>query len=198
MRPSITLGLILGIALSASTLACHDSLPAAPQQVLDNHTGSSGDGNGEGGNGEDGNDSTSTTPDPPNKHEPVDPDSVVQTPPPAPIPGTFALYATVFGAEAATDTTRTVRLPGVSLSLYRVRNADGSAVQPEVLVGTGVTDTQGDFMFRDLASAYYRLDIKAPPGGPYLDASRSIAPPSVGGPGKDVVFMMPVVLQRKS
>ncbi|MFN2566352.1 MAG: hypothetical protein ABR499_15250 [Gemmatimonadaceae bacterium] len=196
MRPSITLGLILCIALSASTLACHDSLPAAPEQALDNHTGSSG---GDGG-GEEGSDSTSTTPDPPNRHEPVEPasppDSVVQTPPP-PVPGTFALYATVFGAEAATDTTRTVRLPGVTVSLYRVRNGDGSAVQPEVLVGTGVTDARGDFIFHDLASAYYRLDVKAPPGGPYLDASRSITPPSVGGPGMDVVLVMPVVLQRK-
>jgi hypothetical protein len=75
--------------------------------------------------------------------------------------------------------------------LYRVRAVDGSAVA-ETLVGGAVADANGEFIFANLASAYYRLDVTAPAGGPYVDGSVSIAPPWA------TQIRIHVVLHRKS
>jgi hypothetical protein len=96
--------------------------------------------------------------------------------PPPPLAASFTLHGFALGVESGTDTTRTVRLPGVTATLYRVRAADGSA-SDEALVGSAVADGNGEFTFRGLVSAYYRVDVKAPAGGPYVDTSRSIDPP---------------------
>jgi hypothetical protein len=102
------------------------------------------------------------------------PDTAISPPPP--LPASFTLNGVVLAAEDRSDTTRTVPLSGAAASLYRVKAADGTTV-PEILVGTAVADANGEFAFRDLASAYYRLDVQPPAGRLYVDASRAIAPP---------------------
>jgi hypothetical protein len=57
-----------------------------------------------------------------------------------------------------------------------VKSADGSTIA-ETLVSSAVADATGEFTFSDLPSAYYRIDVAAPAGGPYVDGSVSIAPP---------------------
>jgi hypothetical protein len=95
------------------------------------------------------------------------------------------------GVESGTDTTRTVRIPAATARLYRVKAVDGSAVA-ETLVGSAVADANGEFIFANLASAYYRLDVTAPAGGPYVDGSVTIAPPW------GTQIRIHVVLHRKS
>jgi hypothetical protein len=170
MRPSITLGLFVA-ALGVATLGCRDSAPAAPHQALDIRDPSGSD---DGGNGNDSGSTTQpTSPTAPAQPGPG-PDTAV-TPPP-PLPAAFSLTGVALGVEAGTDTTRTIRLSGVTARLYRVKAADGGATA-ETLVGTAVADASGEFVFRDIASAYYRLDVVAPAGGPYQDGSVAIAPP---------------------
>jgi hypothetical protein len=72
-----------------------------------------------------------------------------------------------------------------------VRAADGTPVQPEVLVGSAVADGLSEVTFAGLASAYYRLDVKAPAGGSYLDASVTVVPPSAAS------IAVYVLLRRK-
>jgi hypothetical protein len=170
MRPSTIPGLILGVALIGSPLGCRDSTPAAPQPALDIRDPSDGAGGAEG-------DSTSTPPaSQPAEPTPAPPDTAPSSAPP-PLPASFTLRGVVLGAVSTSDTTRAERLPGVVATLYRIKDADGTPVQPELLAGSAVTDAGGEFVFRDLAPGHYRLDLKAAAGTPYADASRTIAPP---------------------
>jgi hypothetical protein len=178
MRPStILLPLLLGATLGATLLACREATAVAPVPSLESETESDG-GTSEGGSGRD----SSSTPSEPGQHAPADPasptgaDTVVSDPrPPAAI---FTLVGIIRGAATAADTTRTVTLPGVTANLYRVGSADGTPIEPAVLVGTAVADRLSEVTFHDLASAHYRLDVKGPAGGPYADASVTIAPPT--------------------
>jgi hypothetical protein len=188
MRPSIALGLFLGVALTVTSAAigCRDSSPAAPQQALDNREAAAG---GAGSTGDGGGSDSSGAPQPTSPTAPATPGPGQDT---ALAPPTFAasftLNGVVLGAEAGADTTRTIPLAGVTARIYRVRAADGGAA-PETLIGTTASDANGRFVFRDLASAYYRLDVEAPAGGPYADASRPIAPPWSSEIGVHVVLL---------
>lgn len=181
MRPSTTLALLLGAALSLSTLGCRDTSPSGPDPALDIRSGSSdhGEGTPAAGAGGAGADSSSTGDGPENTtgtaDGPTRPDTAAQSPPPR--PASFALQGLARGAVSRSDTTVTVALGGVTANLYRVKTADGSPVEPEVLAGTTVADGNGEFAFRDVASAYYRLEVKAPSGSGYADASLTIVPP---------------------
>ena len=170
MRPSITVGLFV-VALGVATTACRDAAPAAPQQALDIRDPSGSDGAPSG-------DDSSSTSEPTSPTAPVDPapgPDTAMSPPPA-LPASFTLNGVAAGVLSGTDTTQTVRVPGVTARLYRVRAADGSAVV-ETLAGSAIADANGEFVFADVASAYYRIDVTAPDGGPYVDGSVSIPPP---------------------
>jgi hypothetical protein len=170
MRPSITVGLLV-VALGAATTACRDAAPAAPHEALDIRDPSGTD-------GATSNDDSSSTSQPTSPTAPVDPgprpDSAVSPPPP--LAASFTLTGVALGVESGTDTTRTVAVAGVPARLYRIRAADGSAVA-ETLVASTNADASGEFTFAEVASAYYRVDVAAPAGGPYVDGSVSIAPP---------------------
>jgi hypothetical protein len=172
MKPSIRLALLVAV-LSVATFGCRDAATAAPQPALDNQRGTEA---GEEGSGS-SNDS-SYTPPPSVPTAPVDPapgpDTAITPSPPR--PAAFTINGVALGAESRTDTTRTVRVGGVTARLYRVKASDGSEV-PETLVATTVADANGGFVFRDVATGYYRVDVAAPTGGPYVDGSTWIAPP---------------------
>lgn len=185
MRPSLSVGLFV-VALGVATTACRNGAPAAPEKVLDIRSPSAGDGTATG-------DDSSSTSQPTSPTAPVDPapnpDTAVSPPPP--LPASFALTGVAVGVVTGSDTTRTVPVPAVTARLYRVRAADGSAVA-ETLVGSAVADANGEFVFSDVASAYYRIDVAAPAGGPYVDGSVSIPPPWA------TQIRVHVVLHRKS
>jgi hypothetical protein len=170
MRPSITLAVLVA-SLGAATVACRDSAAVGPPKVLDIREPSGTDGAAS-------EDDSSSTSEPTSPTAPVDPapgaDTAISPPPPR--PESFTLTGVAVGVEVGTDTTRTVPLPGVTARLYRVKTADGSAIT-ETLVASATANQDGVFLFADLASAYYRLDVTAQPGGAYVDGSVSIAPP---------------------
>ena len=183
MRPfrlavfAITLGVTVG---------CRESAPIAPREALDIRDASGADGAG-------ADDDSSSTSQPTSPTAPVDPapgpDTAVSPPPPR--PASFTVTGVAVGVESGMDTTRTVRVAGATARLYRVKAPDGSAVA-ETLVGSAVADANGEFTFANLGSAYYRLDVTAPAGSPYVDGSVSIAPPWA------MQIRIHVVLHRKS
>jgi hypothetical protein len=185
MRPSITLALLVA-TIAAATVGCRDGAPAAPREVLDIRDPSSTDG------AANSDDSTSPS-QPTSPSAPADPapgpDTVVAPPPPR--PASFSVTGVAVGVQIGTDTTRTVRIPAVTARLFRVKSADGSATA-ETLVGSAVADATGEFTFSNLPSGYYRIDVAAPSGGPYVDGSVSIAPPWA------TQIRVHVVLHRKS
>ena len=185
MRPSITLALLVA-TIGAATVGCRDSAPATPPEVLDIREPSGTDGAAN-------SDDSSSTPQPTSPTAPADPGPAPDTAisPPPPRPASFTVTGVAVGVESGTDTTRTVRIPAATARLYRVKAADGSA-ESETLVGTAVADANGEFVFANLASAYYRLEVEAPAGGPYVDGSVSIAPPW------STQIRIHVVLHRKS
>jgi hypothetical protein len=185
MRPSVTVGLLV-VGLGVATIACRDAAPAAPNQPLDVRHPASGDGAANGG------DSTST-PEPTSPTAPVDPapgpDTAVSPPPP--LAASFTLRGIAIGVVSGTDTTHTVRLAGVAARLHRVKAADGTTVA-ETLVGSASADANGEFLFTEVPSAYYRVDVGAPAGGAYADGSVTIPPPSTRE------IRVHVVLQRRN
>ena len=185
MRPSIIVGLFVA-SLGVAAAACRESATAAPQKALDIRDPSAADDGG-------GNDDSSSTSQPSSPTAPVDPGPSPDTAitPPPPLPASFTLTGVAVGVVSGSDTTRTVRIPGVTARLYRVKAADGTPAN-ETLVGTAVADANGEIAFADVPSAHYRLDVTAPAGGPYVDGSVSIAPPW------STHIRVNVVLQRKS
>ena len=173
MRPSITVGLFLCVALGATATACRDSAPAQPQ-AFDNHQAKTG---GESGSSDDS--SATEQPTPPTAPAQPGPGPDTAIGPPAPTatrPAAFTIDGVALGVEQGADTTQTVGVGGVTVRLYRVKAADGSPVT-ETLVGTTIADANGEFVFRDVASAHYRLDVQTPAASPYPDGSVSIVPP---------------------
>ena len=177
MRSSTNLTLLLAATLGATALACRETAAVAPLPSLDTKTDADGRQGGESSPPDSG-----SGPAGPDQHAPATPapptggDTAVADPrPPAAI---FTLHGIIRGREAGPDTTRSVRLPGVTANLYRVKSSDGTPIEPEVLVATAVADQLSEVTFADLVSAHYRLEVKAPPGGPFLDGSVTIAPPS--------------------
>lgn len=196
MRPSITMALLLAATLGVSALGCRDAAPSGPERALDNQTGSGDGSDGSAATGGNGSSSdSSSAPEQPGSTTgtadgPTQPDTAVQSPPPR--PASFMVTGFARGAVSTSDTTQTVPLGGVTANLYRVKMADGSPVEPEVLVGSRIADASGEFTFRDVASAYYRLEVKAPAGGAYADGSLTIVPPWSSA------IAVYVVLPRKS
>jgi hypothetical protein len=170
MRPSIIVGLFCCVVVGTTAIGCRDGAPAEPQ-AFDNREAKSG---GAGGSDDD----SSSTPEPSPSTAPVEPgpgpDTAVAPLPPA--PASFTIDGVALGVEPGSDTTRTVRVAGVAARLYRVRAADGSTIA-ETLVASATADANGQFVFRDVSSAHYRLNVQAPAGGPYADGSVSISPP---------------------
>lgn len=190
MRPSTSLlTAFLCATLGATVLACREAPAVAPLPSLD--TEAEADGGTNGGSESD----SSSTPTGPGQHAPADPappagaDTAVTDP--RPLAPSFTLVGIIRGVAAGSDTTRTVPLPGVTASLYRVKLADGTPIEPAVLVGTAVADRLSEVTFSNVVSAHYRIDVKGPAGGPFADASVTVAPPKASS------IAIYVLLRRK-
>lgn len=97
-------------------------------------------------------------------------------PPPAPIVSSFNLSGIVNGHEAGADTMQTFPVPGATITLVKVATVDGDTLQPSITTATAVTDAQGAYRMENLAPAYYRIDVVAPAGSPYENATSGIGP----------------------
>jgi hypothetical protein len=114
--------------------------------------------------------------------------------PPTPPPGivsSFSLSGVISGHEAGADTTRVVPLPNATVTLVKVGDVTGDTLSPSVTVASTTTDAQGAYRLSELAPAYYRVDVTAPAGSPYLNATGGI------GPAREVEVTLSIALPRK-
>lgn len=115
-----------------------------------------------------------------------------QNPPsPAPVVASFNLSGAVFGHEAGTDTMHTVPVAGATITLVKVGSVNGDTLNPSVTTATAITDAQGAYRIENLAPAYYRIDVTAPAGSPYENATSGI------GPARETEIKVFVSLLRK-
>jgi hypothetical protein len=108
-----------------------------------------------------------------------------------PVVSSFALSGTINGHEPGADTMKVVPVPNAGLTLVKVAGVNGDTLSPSVTVASTTTDAQGAYRLENLAPAYYRIDITAPAGSPYVNATSGI------GPARESEVMLSVSLARK-
>lgn len=105
--------------------------------------------------------------------------AVPSTPPAQPPVASFDLTATVAGALAGQDTSRTELVAGAKVHLTRTGGVTGDTLATSVDAGTAVTDAQGIVSFKGLAGGWYTVDITPPSGSPYAAIRTGFGAPRV-------------------
>jgi hypothetical protein len=90
----------------------------------------------------------------------------------------FDLTVTVVGADSSEDTLRTVRLSGARVTVHRYPSTPDSSRAPNAVFKVGRTDQNGQVRFHGLPSAWYRIEVHAPPRSPYMESAALVAPPT--------------------
>jgi hypothetical protein len=111
--------------------------------------------------------------------------------PPPPVVPSFALSGVVSAHQTGTDTTLVVPVPNAKLTLVRVADVTGDTLVPSVTVTSTTTDAQGAYRLENLTPAYYRVDVTAPVGSAYADATSGI------GPARETEVKLFISLARK-
>ena len=112
-------------------------------------------------------------------------------PPPAGVVSSFALSGVISGHEPGADTTRIVPLASATVTLVKVGEVNGDTLKPSVTVASTTTDAQGAYRLANLAPAYYRVDVTAPPASPYENAVGGV------GPARETEVKLSIALARK-
>jgi len=111
--------------------------------------------------------------------------NVVSAPAPPPLPPTqppvasFDLTATIVGALAGQDTSRTEIVAGAKVHLLRTGGINGDTLATAIDAGTATTNASGVVSFKNLAGGWYTVDITPPSGSPYAVLRTGIVPPRV-------------------
>lgn len=114
-----------------------------------------------------------------------------QQPEVPPVVSSFALSGVVSGRDVGTDTSRVSPVSHAAITLVKVGSVTGDTLSPSVTVGSTTTDAQGAYRFENLAPAYYRVDVVAPAGSPFANATSGI------GPARQTEVTLNVTLERK-
>ena len=109
---------------------------------------------------------------------------VTPSPTPTPIPdphrapavAQFNLKVIVFGSISSPDTSQSERVPGATITLFRV---SGDSLSPPQLAGSAVTDANGEAKFGQLAGGAYSMKIVPPANSPFLELDTGFAPPTL-------------------
>jgi hypothetical protein len=113
-------------------------------------------------------------------------------PPPVPsVVASFNLSGVVNGHEPGADTVHVVPVASATITLVKVGEVNGDTLNPSVTTATATSDAQGAFRIENLAPAYYRIDVTAPAGSPFLDGVSGI------GPARETEIRVWVSLGRK-
>lgn len=117
-----------------------------------------------------------------------------QSPPPStpPVVAAFNLSGVISGREPGVDTMHTLPVAGATVTLVEIGTVNGDTLNPSITTSTTTTDAQGAYRMENLAPAYYRIDIVAPAGSPYENATSSI------GPARQTEIKVSVSLARKT
>jgi hypothetical protein len=84
-----------------------------------------------------------------------------------------------------------VPVPNAGVTLVKIAGVDGDTLVPNVTITSAATDTAGKFRLENLAPAYYRIDVTAPAGSPYLDGVWGT------GPARQSEVTVYIALRRK-
>lgn len=96
--------------------------------------------------------------------------------PPPPIVSSFNLSGAIAGRVSGADTMQTVPVAGATVTLVKIAGVDGDTLKPSITTASTTTDAQGAYRIENLAPAYYRIDVGAPAGSPYVNATSGIGP----------------------
>lgn len=165
-----TFKIAVAVFLAAAAGACSGSEPLSPAPTTD----------AQGGAGSIHNGDTAVVSGP-------------QKPPPPtpPVVASFALSGIISGHEPGTDTTKVSAVPNATITLVKVAGVEGDTLVPSVTTASTTTDAQGAFRLGNLAAAYYRIDVTAPAGSPFQNATAGI------GPARESEVKVYVSLMRK-
>ena len=97
-------------------------------------------------------------------------------PPLPPIVASFNLSGTISGHQPGVDTMQTAPVAGATITLVRVADVNGDTLNPSITTASATTDAQGAYRIENLAPAYYVIQVGAPAGSPYEDATSAIPP----------------------
>jgi hypothetical protein len=100
-------------------------------------------------------------------------------PPAQPAVASFDLTATVVGALAGQDTSRTESVSGAKVHLMRTGGVTGDTLATAIDAGTATTDANGVVSFKKLTGGWYTVDITPPAGSPYAAIRTGFSAPRV-------------------
>ena len=115
-------------------------------------------------------------------------------PPPPPPPGPvaeFNMTVVAMGPIPGTDTSRTERVAGATVTLMRIGGINGDTLTTPVNAGTAVTNANGEARFTQLVGGSYSIRVTPPASSPYAEILTGIGPPRVSD------FSIHVTLPRK-
>ena len=107
--------------------------------------------------------------------------TVVPAPPPPPPPpgpvAEFNMTVVAMGAIPGTDTSRTERIAGATVTLMRIGGISGDTLTPPVSAGSAVTDANGEARFTKLTGGSYSIRVTPPASSAYAETLTGIGPP---------------------
>jgi Bacterial Ig-like domain (group 2) len=111
--------------------------------------------------------------------------TVVPAPPPPPPPppvqhvAEFNMTVVAMGAIPGTDTSRTERIAGATVTLMRTGGIGGDSLATPVSAGSAVTDANGETRFTKLAGGSYSIRVTPPASSAYAETLTGIGPPTL-------------------
>jgi hypothetical protein len=101
-------------------------------------------------------------------------------PPPPPVQGVaeFTMTVVAMGAIPGTDTSRTERIAGATVTLMRIGGISDSLATP-VPAGSAVTNASGEARFTKLAGGSYSIRVTPPASSAYAETLTGIGPPTL-------------------
>jgi hypothetical protein len=115
-------------------------------------------------------------------------------PPPPPPPGPvaeFNMTVVAMGAIPGTDTSRTERIAGATVTLMRIGGISGDTLTTPVNAGSAVTDANGEARFIKLVGGSYSIRVTPPATSAFAETLTGIGPPTLND------ITVHVTLQRK-
>lgn len=103
----------------------------------------------------------------------------------------FNLTVSAFGSVSVADTTSAVRIPGATVNLFRVGDANGTPFDQPQPAGSAVTNANGEAQFSQLAGGSYSIRVTPPANSGYLAQEASIWPPSQSEVSVKVLLFKP-------
>ena len=111
--------------------------------------------------------------------------TVVPAPPPPPPPppvqhvAEFNMTVVAMGAIPGTDTSRTERIPGATVTLMRIGGINGDTLATPVSAGSAVTNANGEARFTTLAGGSYSIRVTPPANSAYAETLTGIGAPTL-------------------